>query len=118
MCQVHASPAAVSTGVHTADVKPSGRASQPKGVREAVLEANGEGCTYCSWENAEAVDHLVPHDEGGRDDITNLVPACRSCNSSKRNRTGLPHDRVTSELACPVGQVGRMSLCPSPIRKS
>ncbi|QNE29108.1 hypothetical protein F1D59_33690 [Streptomyces sp. INR7] len=33
-------------------------------------------------------------------------------------RQGLPHDRVTSELACPVGQVGRMSLCPSPIRKS
>ncbi len=26
---------------------------------------------------------------------------------------GLPHDRVTSELACPVGRVGRMSLCPS-----
>ncbi|MGW3917709.1 hypothetical protein ACWEBX_40590 [Streptomyces sp. NPDC005070] len=31
---------------------------------------------------------------------------------------GLPHDRVTSELACPVGRVGRMSLCPSLIRKS
>ncbi|MFG2987682.1 reverse transcriptase N-terminal domain-containing protein, partial [Streptomyces sp. NPDC048258] len=31
---------------------------------------------------------------------------------------GLPHDRVTSELACLVGQVGRMSLCPSLIRKS
>ncbi|MFJ5838929.1 transposase [Streptomyces shenzhenensis] len=24
------------------------------------------------------------------------------------------HDRVTSELACPVEQVDRMSLCPSP----
>ncbi|MDX2647059.1 NB-ARC domain-containing protein [Streptomyces sp. PA03-1a] len=32
--------------------------------------------------------------------------------------SGLLHDRVTSELACPVGRVGRMSLCPSPIRKS
>jgi hypothetical protein len=31
---------------------------------------------------------------------------------------GLVHDRVTSELACPVGRVGRMSLCPSLIRKS
>ncbi|MGW6899870.1 AAA family ATPase [Streptomyces sp. NPDC054919] len=31
---------------------------------------------------------------------------------------GLPHDRVTSELACPAGRVGRMSLCPSLIRKS
>ncbi|MFG2943502.1 hypothetical protein ACGFYX_47770, partial [Streptomyces sp. NPDC048282] len=33
-------------------------------------------------------------------------------------RQGLPHDRVTSELACPVGRVGRMSLCPSLIPKS
>ncbi|MEU1409154.1 transposase family protein, partial [Streptomyces sp. NPDC005728] len=31
---------------------------------------------------------------------------------------GLLHDRVTSELACPVGRVGRMPLCPSLIRKS
>ncbi len=31
---------------------------------------------------------------------------------------GLPRDRVTSELACPVGRVGRMSLCPSLIPKS
>ncbi|MEU8961956.1 hypothetical protein AB0C89_09640 [Streptomyces sp. NPDC048491] len=31
---------------------------------------------------------------------------------------GLPRDRVTSELACPVRQLGKMSLCPNPIRKS
>ncbi|MFD0009225.1 hypothetical protein ACFVJ4_43845, partial [Streptomyces sp. NPDC127178] len=31
---------------------------------------------------------------------------------------GLLHDRVTSELACPVGRVGRMSLCRSRIPKS
>ncbi|MER5528620.1 recombinase family protein, partial [Streptomyces sp. NPDC002677] len=30
---------------------------------------------------------------------------------------GLPHDRVTSELACPMGRMGRMSLCPSLIPK-
>ncbi|MFD4246833.1 HNH endonuclease [Streptomyces sp. NPDC058525] len=68
-------------------MEPSDRGSLPRTVRDCVLNANGEGCTYCSWENAAAVDHLVPLDEGGRDDITNLVPACRSCNSSKRNRT-------------------------------
>lgn len=36
----------------------------------------------------------------------------------KDGQAGLLHDRVTSELACPVGWVGRMSLCPSLIRKS
>ncbi|MFE9407358.1 HNH endonuclease [Streptomyces sp. NPDC006704] len=68
-------------------MEPSDRGSLPGEVREAVLEANIGCCTYCSWGVAEAVDHVVPLDEGGRDDITNLVPVCKSCNSSKRNRT-------------------------------
>ncbi|MFD9411574.1 HNH endonuclease [Streptomyces sp. NPDC059989] len=68
-------------------MEPSDRGSLPRTVRDCVLNANGEGCTYCLWVNAAAVDHLVPLDEGGRDDVTNLVPACRSCNSSKRNRS-------------------------------
>jgi hypothetical protein len=36
---------------------------------------------------AEVVDHVVPLEQGGADDITNLVPSCRSCNASKRDRT-------------------------------
>lgn len=33
------------------------------------------------------VDHFVPKDAGGRNEIENLVPSCRSCNSKKKNRT-------------------------------
>ncbi|MFI2635067.1 HNH endonuclease [Streptomyces collinus] len=46
-------------------------------------------CTYCGsmGVRAEVVDHIVPLEQGGADDITNLVPACRSCNASKRDRT-------------------------------
>ena len=36
----------------------------------------------------------------------------------RATQTGRLHDRVASELACPVGRVGRMSLCRSRIRKS
>jgi hypothetical protein len=36
---------------------------------------------------AEVVDHVVPLEQGGANDISNLVPACRSCNASKRDRT-------------------------------
>ncbi len=35
------------------------------------------------------MDHVVPWEEGGRDDVSNFVPACRRCNSSKKNRTVL-----------------------------
>ncbi|MER5639406.1 HNH endonuclease signature motif containing protein [Kitasatospora sp. NPDC002227] len=63
------------------------RTTLPTWVRQAVLSANGGWCTYCELGEAEAVDHVVPVDKGGRDDIYNLVPACESCNSSKKNRT-------------------------------
>jgi len=32
------------------------------------------------------VDHLISKDRGGGNDLANLVPCCRSCNSSKGTR--------------------------------
>ena len=47
-------------------------------------------CTYCdeSWEGwkTSAGDHVVPLSKGGADKVDNLVPCCRSCNSSKNDR--------------------------------
>ena len=30
-----------------------------------------------------SIDHVVPLSRGGKHEIENLLPACRSCNSSK-----------------------------------
>lgn len=48
----------------------------------AVLEKTGGLCNYCDapW---EAIDHFYPLAKGGSHDADNLVPACKSCNSSK-----------------------------------
>lgn len=43
-------------------------------------------CAYCH-RPADTVDHCIPISRGGKDIITNVVPACRSCNSSKRDKT-------------------------------
>jgi len=43
-------------------------------------------CTYCHTERASTWDHVVPRSLGGPDTRGNLVPACRSCNSSKGAR--------------------------------
>lgn len=55
----------------------------------AVARRHGFQCAYCSCELDEetfTVDHKVPVSKGGTDDLENLVPACRSCNSSKGAR--------------------------------
>lgn len=44
-----------------------------------------EACVYCGVEAGEemTVDHVIPKRYGGTDQPSNLVPACRSCNSAK-----------------------------------
>jgi hypothetical protein len=59
-------------------------------------------CTYCNQEAKTTFDHIVPRDSGGPDDISNMVPACQSCNSSKSNKNLLDwHD----EHEIPVDRV-------------
>jgi HNH endonuclease len=46
-------------------------------------------CAYCGGQFAEAgltVEHIVPVSRGGRHEWTNVVTACRSCNTRKGNR--------------------------------
>lgn len=42
----------------------------------------GKECVYCGYP-AEAADHVRPLEHGGRNEPSNLVPACQYCNSSK-----------------------------------
>lgn len=41
-------------------------------------------CVYCGG-RANTADHVRPISQGGADVVENLVPACRSCNSSKHS---------------------------------
>lgn len=42
-------------------------------------------CAYCGRELPLSMDHVVPLSRGGSNIIENIVPACKSCNSSKKN---------------------------------
>lgn len=46
----------------------------------------GGKCAYCRSECKLSRDHVMPLTRGGSDSIDNILPACRSCNSSKGNR--------------------------------
>lgn len=43
-------------------------------------------CAYCEKNSLLTLDHFVPFSKGGPDCLGNLIPACLSCNSSKRDR--------------------------------
>ena len=58
-----------------------------------ALQAAWGGCAYCgSTDGPLQRDCVLPISRGGRYTVTNVVPACRSCNASKCN------DEVTGWL--------------------
>lgn len=42
-------------------------------------------CAYCHERRPLTKDHIIPVSRGGRHAIGNILPACQSCNSSKRD---------------------------------
>ena len=59
----------------------------------AALQQAWTGCAYCgATDQAMQRDCVLPISRGGRYTLENVVPACRSCNTSKCN------DEVTSWL--------------------
>jgi len=60
--------------------------------RLAIYIRDGFQCAYCgrALKNAPAaevtLDHLVPRVAGGGNEATNLIIACRACNSSRQDK--------------------------------
>lgn len=53
----------------------------------AIRTRDGGACVYCSATKYLSLDHLVAVSRGGSGNESNLVTACRSCNSRKGART-------------------------------
>ena len=82
------------------------RGSASTALTRLVLDTYGTDCWLrlpgCSY-RATTKDHVVPLDLGGTDDLDNLRPACRSCNSKRRNlaMSGLAGGPVVTVLVGP-----------------
>lgn len=59
-------------------------------VALAIRERDAHRCVYCGAREKDArhhLDHLTPRSHGGEDVATNLVVACRRCNTARQNMT-------------------------------
>jgi hypothetical protein len=50
-------------------------------------------CHWCNKRTADTADHLVEVDRGGDNSLSNLVPACRECNSRRGTQYKSARDR-------------------------
>jgi len=52
----------------------------------ALLERDGNSCSYCKNKGMLEVDHVLPLSKGGTDDIHNLQLLCKKCNLDKSDK--------------------------------
>lgn len=51
---------------------------------QAIKEHYGHRCVYCGKKSQRlTMDHITPLSRGGSHTVSNIVPACQSCNSKK-----------------------------------
>jgi len=52
-----------------------------------IIEEQGRKCFYCSADISlkPTIDHYIPFSRGGSNWPVNIVAACKSCNSAKRD---------------------------------
>lgn len=55
--------------------------------KDSIKHAWGDCCAYCGKppidDHSLTIDHVKPKVKGGEDRTSNVIPACRSCNSRK-----------------------------------
>lgn len=56
-------------------------------LRAEIFERDGHLCVYCGSSEDLTCDHVIPLVRGGSNEHANLATACRSCNSSKGDKT-------------------------------
>ena len=66
----------------------------------ALVESFGQCCAYCGEQGKLTLDHVVPLSRGGDHTLTNILPACSTCNSRKRDLTALEFLLRNLERGC------------------
>ena len=56
-------------------------------TKRELFRISENNCWYCGDNEPSTIDHVIALDNGGSDDIENLVLCCKKCNSRKKALT-------------------------------
>lgn len=56
-------------------------------TRQNIFKRDRQKCQYCGKGKDLTIDHVLPKSRGGKSTWTNLVAACKKCNSLKGDKT-------------------------------
>ena len=73
----------------------------PAEVKKYVFDRNGYQCQSCQKIDLSAknlqIDHIIPLDKGGTNDISNLQTLCAKCNREKSAKIDIRFRRLYSD---------------------
>ena len=52
-------------------------------IAPLIFKEHGEQCLECGKQHNLTIDHIIPIAMGGTNELKNLQPLCKSCNSRK-----------------------------------
>lgn len=61
------------------------RVARHRELKRLELVETMDKCVYCGA-LADTIDHIIPRSKGGKDITDNIVPCCKSCNSTKHDK--------------------------------
>lgn len=56
-------------------------------TQKEIEKLLSQTCCYCQTNPSDSIEHIIPLSRGGSHGIGNLAGACKSCNSSKKDKT-------------------------------
>lgn len=83
----------------------TGRGRISKSIRRDIYDRDDRTCQYCLKRvglSELTIDHVLPLDLGGMDEVTNYVTCCRKCNRDKAN---LSPDAFAREIGLDVAEI-------------